>query len=409
MQEGEREVKRVSEAPARAGGAPASLQSLLAHAWASGPFTASDAMRATGLTRSTTIEATEQLVVLGLLQELPDARAAGDYRTGRPARRFALRDDAAVLVGIDAGNAHATVAVADLRAQVLHIERGALRSDRAEAEERRAGVLALVDAALAAAGRDRGDVLAVCAGVPAPVDRAGRSPAHGDGFWQRMNADLVDALDWAPLRRVANDAALAAVAEGAMGGAVGATDYVALLAGARLGAGVVVDGVLLHGAHGGVGEMVAFDHVEGVGSADGLGAHAAALARAAVASGAIPASSALARIPTAALDGRAVLELAEAGDADAAAIAEQVGAVLARIVSVLASVYDPQRVIVAGAVSAGIATVVAAAGRAMPDRGHLPPPELLASTLGGDVVVLGAVAAARDDAVAGALRARRRA
>ena len=44
-----------------------------------------------------------------------------------------------------------------------------------------------------------------------------------------------------------------------------------LLAGGRLGAGVVIDGRLLRGAHGGAGEMVALDRVVGVESANGIG------------------------------------------------------------------------------------------------------------------------------------------
>lgn len=51
------------------------------------------------------------------------------------------------------------------------------------------------------------------------------------------------------------------------------------------GAGVVVDGHLLHGAHGGVGEMFAFDFVRGVNSAFGLGPMVQRLAKARLASG----------------------------------------------------------------------------------------------------------------------------
>ena len=72
----------------------ASLDGVLSYAWETGVFTASDAMRAVGLTRSTTIDVIEELVVRGLLRELPNARAVGDYQKGRPARRFELRADA---------------------------------------------------------------------------------------------------------------------------------------------------------------------------------------------------------------------------------------------------------------------------------------------------------------------------
>ena len=67
-----------------------------------------------------------------------------------------------------------------------------------------------------------------------------------------------------------------------------------VLAGERLGAGVWVDGRLLTGAHGGAGEMVAFDHVRGVGSAWGFGHRAVELAREARAAGTLPAEVTLA-------------------------------------------------------------------------------------------------------------------
>lgn len=381
---------------------PASLDAVLAYAWRTGEFTATDALEDTGLTRSTTIDAMDALARLGLLEELPNARQAGAYRKGRPARRFSLRADAAVLVGVDAGNVHIAATVADLRSRPLSTRRTTLVMDRDDPAARARIIAATVDEALADAGRTREDVLAVCAGVPAPVNAAGRSPSHPRGFWERMNPGLVDTFAWAPIVRIDNDASLAAVAEGAVGGAIGCRDYIALLAGARLGAGVVVDGNVLRGAHGGVGEMVAFEHVDGVGTADGLGARAAAWAADAVAEGEVAPGSALAAI-AAEPDARAVLELAASGDPDAQAIADRVGTVLARIVSVLGSMFDPQRVIVSGAISGGVEDVVAAARRSLPTDLDLPAPELVVSQLGADVVVTGAVSAAAADARAGAL------
>lgn len=367
---------------------------MLAFAWSTQDFTATEAMDTTGLTRSTAIDALDALVERGLLRELPNARLAGEYRKGRPARRFALREDAGVLVGVDAGHVHVTATVADLRSRPLATRRVTLELDHDPAPERAALIGSAIDDALLAAGRQRADVLAMCVGVPAPVDADGRSPQHPTGFWARMNPDLVDTLAWAPNLRIDNDASLAAVAEGTVGAAVGCRDYITLLAGARLGAGVVVDGVLLRGRHGGVGEMVAFDHVEGVGSADGLGARVGAWAAEALDGGRVDPEGALAAVPPDELDARRVLELAALGDPAALAIAERVGAVLARIVSVLGSMFDPERVVVSGGISAGVEDVVAAARRQLPTDLDLPAPDLVVSELGADVVVTGALAAA---------------
>ena len=195
---------------------------------------------------------------------------------------------------------------------------------------------------------------------------------------------------------VENDALLAAVAEGSQGAAIGCRDYVALLAGERFGGGVVVDGQMLHGAHGGVGEGVVFDHIIGVGSAFGLSYAVEDEVRAAVSSGEIGPDSAIGRLASAArVDPRGVLTRAADGDADAALICLRVGEKLARVVGVLGSMYDPVRVIVCGAMAESIEPVLTAARAVLPSQLHLPAPELLASSLGAEVVSIGAIATAR--------------
>lgn len=366
----------------------------MAHAWEAEAFTATDVMESTGLTRSTAIESTEDLIARGLLSELPNARSAGEYRMGRPARRFALRADAAVLVGVDAANEDLTVRVTDLRSHELSTRRLSYAAAHDDPAERRRMTVDAVGEAVAASGRSLADVLALCIGVAAPVNGEGLSPRHRDGFWQRMNPDLIHAFEQIPLVRIYNDASLAAVAEGSLGEAVGYRDYIALLAGTQMGAGVVTDGLLLRGAHGGVGEMVAFDHVEGVGNADGLGRRIAAWAADLVSAGDLSDGGALTELSPAALDASTVLRLAAAGDADARRVVDRAAATLARIVSVLGSMFDPQRVIVSGAMAAEFSDIVAAARSALPTDLDLPAPELVTSHLGADVVVIGAVAAA---------------
>ena len=67
-----------------------------------------------------------------------------------------------------------------------------------------------------------------------------------------------------------NDANLAALGERWRGAAQGVDDLAVLLAGERLGAGLLESGRLLHGSQGGAGEMAFLDRVEGVGNADGI-------------------------------------------------------------------------------------------------------------------------------------------
>ncbi|WP_442575404.1 ROK family protein [Microbacterium sp. F51-2R] len=433
----------------------ASVDAVLQWAWDAGTFTSNDAMPATGLTRSTTIEAVDELIDIGLLRELPNAREAGAYRKGRPSRRFELNAEGAVVVGVDAGRLHLTAIVADLRGTVLGVTHkrsdvlpGREHDQETDAASRRRDLIrTTIDKALHAAGRRRADVLAVCIGVPAPVDSVGRSPDHRTGFWTRMNPDLRGLVaEWAPIVRVENDASLAAVAEGATGAAREHRDYVALLAGERLGAGVVIDGQLLRGAHGGVGEAVAFDHVEGVGGAYGLGYRLAEWARADIEAGVIPEGHPLAGARAGVgrgagggagagdgagggagvgggvgvgavgggvgadagvgVDAKSVLELARAGDPWAMGLVERAGAWLARLVGVYGTFYDPSLIVVAGAVADSLDPVIAAARRLVAAELDLPAPEIVASSLGADVVAVGATMAAVESARAGVLALR---
>ncbi len=128
---------------------------------------------------------------------------------------------------------------------------------------------------------------------------------------------------------------------------------------------VVVDGHLLRGLHGGVGEMYALIHVEGIGEADGLGSIVARWAR----------------------------ELARGGDDVALELVRRTGERLARIAGFFGGFYDPERIIVGGAVAAEVQGVIDVAQELLPGELHLPEPELVASVLGADVVAVGAVEA----------------
>jgi predicted NBD/HSP70 family sugar kinase len=367
-----------------------SLGAVLSFAWDAQAFTATDAM-SVGFTRSTTIDLLDELIERGLVRELDNARAVGDYQKGRPARRFRFDADYGVVVGVDAGRGHLTTTVATLVGEVSTRRHLTLDPARDSAETRRTIIRGAVEQALADVDRDLSQVVALCIGVPAPVDARGLSPAHPDGFWSRMNPGLREMFPEVASVEVMNDASLAAVAEGAVGAGRGCDDYITLLAGERLGAGVVVDGRVLRGAHGGVAEMVAFDHVPGVAGAWGLGYRAAEWARASRSRGEILPGSPLARMPLDEITGQIVLELARDGDADAVRIVSQVGELLATLAGVLGSLFDPSLIIVSGAISDGAQLILDAAARALPDRLDLPAPALLASELGADVVSTGAV------------------
>ena len=364
-----------------------SAGTLLDYAFAVHAFTATEAIDATGLTRSTVLGACEELVRLGWVRELDDARAAGEYRMGRPARRYELDTDAGVVVGVDAGQHRVTALVADLRGAVLGRAAGTLGESGLDVPVRLRVLAETIATALADAAVDPARVLVTVVGIPAPVDAAGASPGDG-GFWDRMNPGFGDDV---PGGRVVveNDANLAALAERPSSGEA---SFAALLSGERFGAGLVVDGVLLRGAHGGAGEMRVLEIVDGVGSSDGIGATARTLVVEAAAAGELPVGGPLG--PES--DAAAVFAAARVGDPVAVSIVGRLGDRLARVCVLLASLLDIDRVVVAGAIAEPAAAVIDRA-RALLDGGHFDPvPEIVASSLGADVVVLGAVEHAVD-------------
>lgn len=171
----------MTEVSAGLGTGRASVGAVLDFAWAAGEFTATDAMASASMTRSTAIDAIDTLVSAGVLRELPNARAAGSYRAGRPARRFVLASDLGVVIGVDAGDNHIAVTVADPLDRTLVHHRTDLDSTQSPAV-RRATILRHLQLALDEAGVTRDSVLAVCVGVEigalaGPVSKATRLSA----------------------------------------------------------------------------------------------------------------------------------------------------------------------------------------------------------------------------------------
>jgi predicted NBD/HSP70 family sugar kinase len=372
---------------------------LMRFALRSAEFTAAEAMEATALTRSTVLGVCDDLVAAGWLEEIADSRAAGLTSKGRPARRYRLREEAGIVVGIDAGEHRFTAAVADLRGRIL-VERTAEPPSvalpaagggrDATAAGRRDLAAALLRDTVRAAHRDPDDVLLAVLGVPAPVDTVGRSPKGERDYWTTMNPGFDDLLPGVTVI-VENDANLAAIAEQIHGGQEHVDNVATVLSGERLGAGVILDGRLLRGARGGAGEMRFLGIVEGAGSPEGIGALARRWAQAAVRDGA---RSALQSLRVSDITAEDVFGAAVEGDSLAGDIISRLGARVARVAVVLASLLDVDRVVIAGAIAEAVEPVLARARLVLQADFPPPVPEIVASSLGQDVVVLGAVESA---------------
>ncbi|PWJ45167.1 glucokinase [Quadrisphaera granulorum] len=287
------------------------------------------------------------------------------------------------------------------------------RACRRDAGERRAAAAEAVTAALTEAGASTDDVLACTVAVPAPVSTSGRVEVRSNPYWVLMEAGLPEHLGRllpCPVL-LANDADLAALAEGHRGAAAGVQDHLTVLADGAFGAGVVAAGTLVRGRWGRGGEMRWLDLVTGVGAPVGLGPLLAVWDAEGL--DALPDRYGPLEVEPGTGDLEADLERAHrvlreaaAGDPRALAVAERAGSHVALVVAAAAGMVDPEVVVLAGRLAADLAPVVDVAVRLLPELLDEPVPQLVTSELGDGVIALGAAQQALEDVRARALQIR---
>lgn len=357
--------------------------------WAGEPATASDLMSATGLTRATVLGVCRDLVETGWLEEAANTRNTRAYTKGRPALRYAFRAEKDLVLGIDAGQHRLAARVADLRGRELGVASRSREEEWAGATQRRGEIRAMADEALAAAGVTAGRIRCAVIGIPAPVTPEGASPKGDHEYWELMNPGLVGLFEdrgWAC--RVENDANLAALAELWLDPELAGRNYATLLAGERLGAGIVLEGRLLRQRRGGAGELGVLEMVRGVDGTEGVGPTIRRLAREAVAGES--------RIPWAggesdALETRTVFRAAQAGDAVAGEVVDEALDRLARVCALLAGPLDLDAVVVSGGIAPAIGPLASRLQELVQDHVYAPWLEVRASDAGADAVRQGAV------------------
>lgn len=365
----------------------------------SGPTTANQLMDRADVSRTTVHAVCDELIDAGWVRELRPVRTGGPTKPGRRARQYEFNERAGVVVGVDLGANKVRVAVADLRGEVIANELRAFDDTHVRADRRLAGARLTIASALEQAGVGRRDVLTTTIGVPGPVGRGSGTTVAGADFLPGLaqvdlRTELAQGAAWDVL--VENDCNLAAVGEVWQGAAAGVGDVVAVLAGERLGAGIIADGRLVRGGHGGAGELGFLFGVDGVGDADGIGMVAARIARDAVDAGWDPGTSS----PVTA---EHLTAAATAGDATAVQLIETIGARFARVFALVAIAFDPEVLVVGGAVADAADVLLPAIRRNLPaefDRlqaHHIATDvQVVASALGSRAVVTGAVRAALD-------------
>jgi predicted NBD/HSP70 family sugar kinase len=331
-----------------------------------GPMRVTELVARTELSRPTVDAVADDLVRLGWVEE----SVAEAPRRGRPARLLSFRASAGYVAAVDIGEEKVRVAVADLLGAVV-----AERVRAFDGAERLPVIRRTASATFKDAGIARERLLLSCVGCTGPMDPVtGRvlfSSIFPDGF------DLARALTGTlgPAIVVENDCNLAVVAERWCGAAAGLADIVCVLAGERIGAGIMVGGQVLRGHAGAAGELAFLGEREPEEGAHGIAQFARELS-----GGDDPA---------------AVFAAAGAGDERATAIVERVVRWAGTGIVMAAQIVNPEVVVISGGAARAGEPLLAPLRRRLEATVRLPP-RLEASPLAERGPLVGAIRLALD-------------
>jgi len=220
---------------------------LLQQLFGDGPASRADLARTTGLTRVTVSDLVGELIAEGLVEELG---APAQSRVGKPPILVGLAADSAHIVALDLSvDDTMTGAVINLAGEVKH--RRELALEALKGDDAVAVVHRLARELIGLADRP---VLGIGVGTPGIVDAEGTVIAAPNLGW--ADVPLADGLREAfslPVF-VANDANAAVLGEHTFGDS-GDGGLMVIRVGTGVGAGLVLEGTLLHGNRAAAGEI----------------------------------------------------------------------------------------------------------------------------------------------------------
>jgi glucokinase len=307
-----------------------------------------------------------------------------------------------LVLGVDVGGNKLRAALADEHTIVAELTEPTRQGSPREVIGQMVGIAGRLTAQIGRGGAHVGSAItAVGISVPTYVDQTAELLGLGPGVPGLAGADVMRLLQAAfgvPVV-VENDANLAALAEGAMGAAVGCQNYVAVLFGVGVGMGIVMDGELRRGWRGRAGEIgwlpLAIDRsvLDPTGPTDFESIVASASIRK--------------RVTQAALADRAsslstarsfedATRAAQAGDATATRVVREEARTIATGLGAVIAVLDPELMVLCGE----LGSLPALADLVRPEVNAIvsQPPQILSSKLGQRGELMGAIVAARERA-----------
>ncbi|MGD1221968.1 ROK family protein [Streptomyces krungchingensis] len=335
--------------------------------------------RETGLSKPTVSSALAALAGAGLVHEV----GTHAPERGRVAVLYAPDPSAGHALGIDIGRGWLRVAVADLDGTVIARTdvRNRARTSGALADL----VVATAHQVVARSGVGADEVAHAVMGTPGVYDETQRRvryamhlPGWGRaGLFDRMREELGIPLE------VHNDANLATLGEYTYGVGAGSRLFAYIMIGTGLGMGVVNEGRLFTGAHGGAGE---------IGFLPWPGRQKPETLEDAV-SGVAVVEAARHFGMTGQLTAKAVFDAARAGTPAAVDAVRLEGERIAHTVAAAAAVLDPDLVVLGGGVGHSVDLLLRPIRETLRTLTPLRP-RIVPGRLGEDAVLLGAVATA---------------
>lgn len=227
-------------------------ESVLRLIWHEQRTTRAEIARYTDLSRSTVSEVVECLLKTGLVAEV----GAGASSGGRRPILLEFQDQARVILGVDLGATHVSVALTDLRGRVL-VWKEKKHPVRTDPTGTRRLVFKLCDECLEEWSGGSEQLLRIGLAVPSPVDPVNPKwisevviPAWGG----RSGVDRLERRYGVPVH-IDNDANLGALAEHWWGSGRGVDDFVYIKMSHGIGAGYILNGEIYRGAGGVAGEL----------------------------------------------------------------------------------------------------------------------------------------------------------
>jgi len=321
----------------------------------------------TGLSRPTVEAALTQMSERRLVREAEE-HTPGGRSAGRPARLYEFAGTAGYLMGVDVGIHRIRVAIVDLAGALVGWTEQAV-DDTIVGPDRMHGVENVISDCLDASGIDRGRLTAMTVAVSGLVGENGRLIVSRN-FPDWEGVDIAGQLRarFGGEVAVENDMRLAALAEHRMGAARMRDDVVYFFAGHRMSMGLILGGRLRRGSHsaaGEIGDIVFSKRVNERGQLSWTTADTA----------------------------EEVFRRAVAGERDSIEEVETFVGGLATGIATVAMALDPDVVVVGGGLSRAGDALLEPLRRAVWGAIPLPiRPPIIASELGAESVVLGAVA-----------------